>query len=65
MSSSARNCLSGRIVSLVDRGAVVYVTVDVPPDFVCLITRASVEELGLEAGQEIYVAFKASAVNVF
>ncbi len=65
ISSSARNCLAGRIVSLADRGAVSYVTVRVPPDLTCLVTRASVEELGLEEGRQIHMAFKASAVHVF
>ena len=63
--SSARNAFRGRIVGLADRGTVVYVTVRVPPDFVCLITRRSLEEMGLEEGQEVNIAFKASAVHVF
>jgi len=71
--SSARNCFRGRIVDIADRGTVVYVTVRVPfdpaqgkpPDFTCIITRTSLEEMELREGLEVYIAFKASAVHVF
>jgi molybdate/tungstate transport system ATP-binding protein len=63
--SSARNCLRGRIVSIADRGTVVYVTIRVPPDFICVITRRSLEDMELREGLEVYIAFKASAVHVF
>ncbi|TEU18589.1 MAG: ATP-binding cassette domain-containing protein [Anaerolineales bacterium] len=63
--SSARNSFCGRVVDIVDRGAVVYVTVRVPPDFICAITRASLEEMELREGVEVYIALKASAVHVF
>ncbi len=63
--SSARNSFCGHIVDIADRGAVVYVTVRVPPDFTCMITRRSLEEMGLREGLEVYIAFKASAVHVF
>ena len=63
--SSARNCFHGHIVSLEDRGTVVYVTVRIPPDFVCIATRRSLEEMELREGMEVYIAFKASAVHIF
>ncbi len=63
--SSARNCFHGHIVSIEDRGTVVYVTVRTPPDFVCIATRRSLEEMELREGMEVYIAFKASAVHVF
>jgi len=63
--SSARNSFRGRIVDIADRGAVVYVTVRVPPDFTCAVTRRSLEEMELREGLEVYIAFKASAVHVF
>lgn len=63
--SSARNSFCGRVVDIVDRGTVVYVTVRVPPDFICAITRASLEEMELREGVEVYIALKASAVHVF
>ncbi|HEY68016.1 MAG: hypothetical protein DRI79_13300 [Chloroflexi bacterium] len=63
--SSARNCFQGRIVNIANKGTVVYVTVRVPPDFTCVITRRSLEEMELREGLEVYIAFKASAVHIF
>ena len=63
--SSARNSFRGCIVDVTDRGAIAYVTVRVPPDLTCMITRTSLEEMALRVGMEVYIAFKASAVHVF
>ena len=63
--SSARNVFQGRIVDISDRGTIAYITVRVPPDFICLITRRSLEEMELREGLEVHIAFKASAVHVF
>jgi molybdopterin-binding protein len=63
--SSARNCFCGHITAIAERGALVTVTVSVPPDFVCAITCRSLEEMELREGAEVYIAFKASAVHVF
>jgi len=63
--SSARNSLRGTITQIADRGSTIYVTVSTPVDFVCLVTRRSFEELGLKAGEEVYITFKASAVHIF
>jgi molybdopterin-binding protein len=63
--SSARNSFHGHIVNIADRGTLIYVTVCIPPDFTCAITRRSLEEMELREGLEVYVAFKASAVHIF
>jgi molybdate transport system ATP-binding protein/molybdate/tungstate transport system ATP-binding protein len=63
--SSARNSLAGTITGVVDKGSVLYLTVDVPPQFVCLVTHNSFEAMGLGVGQTVYLTFKASAVHVF
>ncbi|MCS7178906.1 MAG: ATP-binding cassette domain-containing protein [Anaerolineae bacterium] len=71
--SSMRNSFRGRVVSILDRGTLIYVTVRVPPDrtllkatdFTCAITRPSLEEMNLKEGMEVWIAFKASAVHVF
>jgi len=63
--STARNCFQGVVSDIAHRGAVVYVTVNVPPNFICLITRQSFEELGLKEGVGAWITFKASAVHVF
>ncbi len=62
----------GRVVDLVDKGTLVYVTVSLPLDgapgpscnFVGVITHRSLEELELREGAEVCLAFKASAVHL-
>jgi len=79
--SSARNAFRGQIVSISDRGTVAYVTVRVPfdpstklrascaqgkpLDFICMITRRSLQEMEVREGMWVHIAFKASAVHVF
>ena len=63
--STARNSLQGTITHISHRGAIIYVTVSVPPDFVCLITRQSFEELELREDVRVFITFKASAIHIF
>ncbi len=63
--SSARNSFGGIIAHIADRGSTIYLTVNLPPDFICLITRRSFEEMGLAEGQKVYITFKASAIHIF
>jgi ABC-type Fe3+/spermidine/putrescine transport system ATPase subunit len=63
--SSARNSFSGIITSVIDKGSTLLLTVSVPPDFVCLVTRNSFDAMELSVGNQIYMTFKASAVNIF
>ncbi len=63
--SSARNCFPGTITGIIDKGATLYITVNLPPDISCLVTRHSFEELELEEGKRVHVTFKASAVHLF
>lgn len=63
--SSARNSFSGTITGITDKGSTLLLMVRVPPDFVCLVTRNSFDAMGLSVGKQIYITFKASAVNIF
>ena len=63
--SSARNCFAGTITRVVDKGSTLYVTVSIPPELSCLVTRRSFEELALHGGKKVYVTFKASSVHLF
>jgi len=65
LKSSARNSLRGTISRVDDRGSTLLLTVSVPPEFICLVTRRSFEEMELSEGKEVYLTFKASAVHVF
>jgi ABC-type Fe3+/spermidine/putrescine transport system ATPase subunit len=62
--STERNIFEGTITQILDRG-IIYVTVTVPPDFVCLITRQAQDELDLRKGVRVWIAFKPSAIHVF
>ncbi|MFC1860241.1 ATP-binding cassette domain-containing protein [Chloroflexota bacterium] len=63
--SSARNSFSGTITHIADRGSTLYLTVSLPPDFICLVTRRSFEEMELGGGKEVYITFKATAMHIF
>lgn len=65
LQSTARNSFEGTVTDIVDRGVVMYVTVSVPPDFICLVTRQAFVEMDLRKGVKRWVTFKASAVHVF
>jgi tungstate transport system ATP-binding protein len=64
MDSSARNNLKGRIVSIVDMDSIVKLKIDTGSIFTAQITHRSLLEMGLNVGQEIYLTFKASSVNI-
>lgn len=63
--SSARNHFQGRIVDIADRGTLIYITVRIPPDVTCIITRRSLEKMALQEDKRVHIAFKAAAVHVF
>ena len=65
LASTARNSFEGTVTDIVDKGVVAYVTVSVPPDFVCLVTRQALDELNLRKGVKVWATFKASAIHVF
>lgn len=63
--SSGRNMLEGKITSITDREDTMRIRADTGKEFAVTITRKSLDELGLEIGKKIYIAFKASSVHVF
>jgi len=63
--SSARNCLPGIITRITDKGSTLYITVSIPPDLSCLVTRHSFEEMGLVEGKKVFLTFKASSIHLF
>lgn len=62
--TSARNRLSGPITRIVPTGALARVVVDCGFPLVSLVTRQSVEDLGLSRGVSVHATFKATAVHV-
>lgn len=64
--SSARNVFEGRIVQVSDHGHIIRLKVRVMEgrDFTAQITRKSFEEMKLNIGSKIFIAFKASSVKL-
>jgi molybdate/tungstate transport system ATP-binding protein len=60
--TSARNTISGTVVSVSHLGQVYRVRTD--KGLNCYVTKQTVEEFDLEAGKQVYTAFKATAVRV-
>jgi len=63
--SNTLNSFQGTITRMVDRGTLVYLKIDVPPQFTCIILHRSFEEMGLEEKQKVFITFKVSDVNIF
>jgi len=63
MRSSARNNLLGKIIGVEEHNSIIRLRVDAGVIFTVQITRRSLEEMGLNVGQEVYLTFKASSVN--
>jgi ABC-type Fe3+/spermidine/putrescine transport system ATPase subunit len=60
-----KNRLQGTVARIVNKGAVLNITVTLPPDITCMITRHDYLKTGVEAGQQIYLTFSPSAVHLF
>jgi tungstate transport system ATP-binding protein len=63
--SSARNTLKGKIVEITDLGSVVKLKIDVGKQFAVQITKRSFNEMNLNVSSEVFLAFKASSVQIF
>lgn len=62
--TSARNHLRGTVRHITTIGGQVRVVLDCGPTLVALITKQSLEEMGLAVGDEVVASFKATAVHV-
>ena len=62
--TSARNHLNGKVSEILDHGVMVHVKIDCGFSLVAMVTRGAREELHLEPGAPIVVAFKAGAVHL-
>ncbi|MCX6011918.1 MAG: ABC transporter ATP-binding protein [Chloroflexi bacterium] len=56
------NSFEGVVSRIVPRGAYTLVTISVPPDFTCLITRHAINDLSLTEGSKVFISFKASSI---
>ncbi len=64
LKSSARNCIPGRVVEMRDMASFVEITVYAGEPFLVHITRQALDELGITAGSDVFLSFKATSVNV-
>jgi tungstate transport system ATP-binding protein len=62
--SSARNVFKGKITEISDLDSLVKLKVDVGKTFTVQITKRSFSEMGLCLNAEVFIAFKASSVQV-
>jgi tungstate transport system ATP-binding protein len=62
--TSARNCIVGTVTVTTLSGPFVLVTLDCGFPLKVIVTRRSVEDLGIQPGKEMQACFKASAVHV-
>jgi len=65
LESSARNCLRGTVTEILPLGMVVKVKVEAGFPLTALLTKMSVEEMGITCGQIVYAIFKGTAVHIF
>lgn len=65
IATSARNVFKGHIKEVYDLGTIIKLTVDVGEQLVLVLTRKSFSDLELNIGKQIYIYFKATAVNLF
>jgi ABC-type Fe3+/spermidine/putrescine transport system ATPase subunit len=63
--STAGDSFKGVIAEVVDKGSVIYVAVNVPPRFTCLVSRQAFGELDLKTGMDVYITVRTSALHVF
>jgi molybdopterin-binding protein len=61
---SARNVFRGKITEIQDTGALVKLKVDVGKTFIVQITKRSFDEMRLNLGADVFLAFKALGVQL-
>jgi tungstate transport system ATP-binding protein len=64
VASSARNVFKGRIIEIFDLGTLVKLKIDIGKPFTVQITKRSFNEMALNLNAEVFIAFKASSVQM-
>ena len=64
LTSSARNILKGKITEITDLDSLVKLKIDVGKLFSVQITKRSFNEMNLQLNADVYIAFKASSVQI-
>jgi molybdate/tungstate transport system ATP-binding protein len=62
---STSNVLSGTLIRIVDKGAAIQITANVPPEVKVMIPRNQYLQSGLNIGQKIYTAADIDLIHIF
>lgn len=59
------NTFPAVITGIVNKGTLVNIKAELPPELICLLTRPSFDRMGLDLGQEVFVTIAPSSVHLF
>lgn len=59
------NVFSGAVARITDKGATINITVNLPPEVVCLVTRHQFSDLRLMVGDKVFVSLNPASIHVF
>ena len=65
VAGSLTNCFPATITQIVKKGWIFNVTISLPLEITCLVTRRYFEETKLEIGQQVYLIISPTSVNLF
>jgi molybdate/tungstate transport system ATP-binding protein len=63
--SAFLNVFPGTVTGVIDKGATVQVTVNIPPVLKSLVTRSEYSSLGLKIGDRVFVSADPASIHVF
>jgi molybdate/tungstate transport system ATP-binding protein len=63
--SKTPNVISGKVTGIVDKGATIQITLNLPPVIKSLVTRHQYASMGLKIGDHVYLHLDPSAIHLF
>ncbi len=65
LKTEMENVFTGEITGIADKGATLFITVDLPPQLTVLVTRREFTEIRPMVGMTVHLGFPASVVHLF
>jgi molybdate/tungstate transport system ATP-binding protein len=65
IASNMSNVLAGPVTRITDRGAILNISLDLPPEITVLVTRRQFIEMEIKTGDRLYVSLSPSLIHVF
>jgi ABC-type Fe3+/spermidine/putrescine transport system ATPase subunit len=59
------NSFNGKIGGITNKGATAHISVNVPPEFCCLVTRRDLEQNQFKKGDPVFISFRSESVHLF